>query len=370
MSRALATALIASLAVFVGGWPSAPSLAAPPLTAAAIDDAAPKDANDKDPSLIVKAEVLLDRARFSPGAVDGRDGDNFRSAVRAFQQVNQLAVTGNLDADTWNAMTSNGAAAPVLRTYSISGDDVSGPFTKAIPVNLEAMTKLPGLSYTSPVAELAEKFHMAESLLRRLNPRADFERAGTKILVADGPEMNLRPGRRTVEVVPPENDNGPVAATVVVDKPAHSVRAYDQKGKLIGYYPATMGSEEKPAPSGVFKVKGVMWNPDYHYDPKFAWRGVKTKRKLTVMPGPNNPVGLVWIDLTAPSYGIHGTPAPEDIGKTESHGCIRLTNWDAVDLAALVRPGTVAKFEDIDSPVASPNSAGKPPPPEARNQPL
>jgi lipoprotein-anchoring transpeptidase ErfK/SrfK len=332
----LATALVFSLAASAASGPLAPSPAAPPpITAASINDAAPKGANDKDPSLIAKAEVLLDRAHFSSGAVDGLDGDNFRSAVRALQQVNKIAVTGNFDADTWNAITSNDRA-PVLKAYTISDADVSGPFTKVIPTNLEEMAKLPGLSYTRPLAELAERFHMAQSLLRRLNPLAAFERAGTEILVADVPEMNLRPGREAVEAVPPKNDKAPIAATIVVDKPAHNIRAYDREGKLVGYYPATMGSAEKPAPSGVFKVRGVVWNPDYHYDPKFAWKEMKTKQKLTVRSGPNNPVGLVWIDLTAPSYGIHGTPQPEEIGKTESHGCIRLTNWDAVDLVVSV----------------------------------
>lgn len=129
------------------------------------------------------------------------------------------------------------------------------------------------------------------------------------------------------------------------------MRAYDQGGKLLAFYPATIGSQEKPAPTGAFKVTRVAWNPDYHYDPKFAWKGVKAKEKLTIQPGPNNPVGLVWIDLTAPSYGIHGTPEPKNIGKSESHGCVRLTNWDAVALAGLVGHGTSVKFEDEDSPV-------------------
>jgi lipoprotein-anchoring transpeptidase ErfK/SrfK len=321
------------------------------MTAASINEAAPKGANDKDPSLIAKAEVLLDRAHFSAGAIDGADGDDFRNAVRAFQEVNGLAVTGNLDADTWKALAPDGAA-PVVKAYTISDSDIAGPFTKAIPANLVQMARLPGLSYTSPLAELAEKFHMAQSLLHGLNPRADFARSGTEIMVADVPEMQLRSGRHSVEAVPPKDNGGPIAATIVVDKPARSVRAYDQDGKLLAFYPATIGSEEKPAPSGVFKVSRVDWNPEYHYDPKFRWKEVKTNRKLTVQPGPNNPVGLVWIDLTAPSYGIHGTPAPEDIGHTESHGCIRLTNWDAVDLAGMARPGAVVRFEDQDSPVA------------------
>jgi lipoprotein-anchoring transpeptidase ErfK/SrfK len=213
-------------------------------------------------------------------------------------------------------------------------------------------------------------------VLDPLVQRGRFKAAGNSENNANGrlsrakSEVNLRPARHTVEAVPPKNEKAPIAATIAVDKPARNVRAYDREGKLLAYYPATMGSEEKPAPSGVYKVRGVTWNPEYHYYPKFAWKEVKTKQQLTVEAGPNNPVGVVWIDLTVPSYGIHGTPAPEDIGKTESHGCIRLTNWDAVDLAAMVRPGTVARFEDLDSPVApAPVSVSQGRRPETRRQP-
>jgi lipoprotein-anchoring transpeptidase ErfK/SrfK len=201
-----------------------------------------------------------------------------------------LEVNGKLDVETWEALEAIDSA-PVLKPYVISDTDVAGPFTKVIPSHLEEMARLSGPSYTSPTAEIAEKFHMSESLLRRLNPHVEFERVGSEIMVADVPEMKLRSGRRAVEAIPPEAAVCRIAATIVVDKPARDVRAYDRDGALLAFYPATMGSEDKPAPSGDFKVRNVTWNAEYHYDPRFAWKGVNTKQKPTVEPGPNNPVG-------------------------------------------------------------------------------
>jgi lipoprotein-anchoring transpeptidase ErfK/SrfK len=337
------------------GAPKKPSVSTQ-TTEAAIDRAAPSGERESAPALIIRTETLLDRAHFSPGEIDGEDGDNYRRALRAFQQANNLPETGKVDAPTWNALNANGASEPAVKHYTISAEDVAGPFDKAINANLDDMARLPGLPYTTPRAELAEKFHMSERLLGKLNPRTDFGRAGAEIVVANVSPMPLRSGDHTVEANParPSKTEGPRVQTIVVDKPARDVRAYDKNGNLLAFYPATIGSEEKPAPSGVFKVKRVVFNPEFVYDPKFAWKGVKAKQKLTVKPGPNNPVGLVWIDLTAPSYGIHGTPQPDAIGKTESHGCVRLTNWDAVDLASMTPPGAVVRFEDHDLPVVAP----------------
>jgi lipoprotein-anchoring transpeptidase ErfK/SrfK len=345
----------------------------PQTSEAAITRATPSEAKESAPALIISTETLLDRAHFSPGEIDGEDGDNYRRALRAFQQANNLRETAKLDMPTWNALTSNGSSESALKHYTMSAEDVAGPFDKTITANLDDMARLPGLPYTTPRAELAEKFHMSERLLSKLNPRADFSQVGADIVVANVSPMPLRSGDHTVEVTLPNPSKveEPRVQTIVVDKPARDVRAYDKNGKLLAFYPATIGSEEKPAPTGVFKVKRVAFNPEFVYDPKFAWKGVKAQQKLTVKPGPNNPVGLVWIDLSAPSYGIHGTPQPDAIGKTESHGCVRLTNWDAVALASMVRPGTTVRFEDHDLPVVAPtppSSASEEPPSEVSRQ--
>jgi lipoprotein-anchoring transpeptidase ErfK/SrfK len=289
-----------------------------------------KAVTSRGPSAVVlKAQVLLDRLSFSPGAIDARAEDNFAKALAAFQRTHDLAPSGKLDAGTWEELAGRDDA-PALVDYEIRDDDVKGPFTPQIPQKLEDMSTLEHLDYTGPVELLAEKFHVSESLLRQLNRGRPLDRAGSVIVVP-----NVRGAR-----------SGDAVARIEVDKPLKAVRAFAADGTLVAFYPASIGSKEKPAPSGTFRIREVAENPIYHYDPKFQFKGVKAQQPFTIRPGPNNPVGLVWIDLSKPSYGIHGTPDPTKVGKTESHGCIRLTNWDALDLAHRVRKGVQVAFLD------------------------
>jgi lipoprotein-anchoring transpeptidase ErfK/SrfK len=317
---------------------------APTLSPQAIEAAAPtaKPGRGLDPATI-KAEILLDRAGVSPGVIDGRGGENLKKALAAFQAANGLDRSGRLDAATWDRLTQ-GAGEPVLVDYEITTADLAGPFIRQLPRRLEDMASLPRLGYASAREALAEKFHVSEDLLIALNPSANFEQQGTRILVANVTPLERHAAQTSGNAGRAKREGTRTAARIEVDKGERAVRVFDRDGGLLAYFPASIGSAEKPAPSGSFKVMRVSYDPLYRYDPKFAFKGVKTQRPFEVKPGPNNPVGLVWIELSAASYGIHGTPNPEAISKTQSHGCVRLTNWDAMKLAAMVGRGTPVDF--------------------------
>jgi lipoprotein-anchoring transpeptidase ErfK/SrfK len=285
----------------------------------------------KGPSAaVLKAQVLLDRAGFSPGVIDARGGENFAKALTAFQGRNELETNGKLDEVTWAKLMAT-STEPVVVDYEIASADVKGPFFENIPRDYEKMAELERLGYRSPREGLAEKFHMSEDLLKALNAEKSFDQKGVKIVVAN---------------VLRKEAGADKAAKVEVNKTERSVRVLAEDGTLIAYYPASVGSEEKPAPDGTFEVRAIAENPTYRYNPDFAFKGQKAREPVEIAPGPNNPVGLVWIALSAETYGIHGTPWPDKVSKTESHGCVRLTNWDALALAKMVKKGTPVEFRN------------------------
>jgi lipoprotein-anchoring transpeptidase ErfK/SrfK len=275
---------------------------------------------------VARAQILLARVHFSCGEIDGSFGSNLQTAVRAFQQDRGLPVTGAVDAATWNALA--GDTAPAIDQASIDPADTQGPFTE-IPSDIEKQASLPALGYTSALEAIAERFHSSPTLIKALNPGVDFTQEGQQLSVPN--VLVMAPG---------------AAARIVVSRGESSVRALDGAGKLLAFYIATTGSDHDPLPIGEWKVLGVAHNPKFHYNPELFWDAKKTSDHATIQPGPNNPVGVVWIDLSKDHYGIHGTPEPSQVGHAYSHGCIRLTNWDAAELAGMVKPGTPATLQE------------------------
>jgi lipoprotein-anchoring transpeptidase ErfK/SrfK len=277
-------------------------------------------------SAVVRAQILLDQAHFSCGQIDGEWGTNLQRTIAAFERDRNLPAEGSVGPATWAALNSD--TAPALITYTITQEDLAGPFG-ALPADARKQAKLKYLGFESPLAGLAEKFHSSPKLLQALNPGKSFDRADEQILVPN------------VIAEPPGK-----AAKVVVSKSDSSVSVFDAEGRLIAYYTATIGSVHDPLPIGDWKILGVSRNPVFRYDAGLFWNARNPKEKAVIAPGPRNPVGVVWIDLSKDHYGIHGTPDPSKIGHSLSHGCIRLTNWDAWELAAMVKPGIPASLQD------------------------
>ena len=279
-------------------------------------------------------QVHLDRAGFSPGEIDGVEGRNTTQALAAFKKSG-ASTTEQVEA---------------LVPYVITAEDVAGPFTESIPRDLIAQSKLPALNYTSALEALGEQFHASPNLLKKLNPAAKFA-AGETILVPNIIKRGVEPPAKPAPATKPAPGAKPAPTpaqpnvTIVVSKSASTLTVLDEKGAVIFHAPVTSGSEHDPLPLGKWSVTSISRRPAFHYNPDLFWDANPAHSKAKIPPGPNNPVGLVWIDISREHYGIHGSPEPNKIGHTQSHGCVRLTNWDALHVASLVRKGTQVVFE-------------------------
>lgn len=295
-----------------------------PFTAADIEAAA-YDGGDLPSgrsALTTRVQVLLDRSGISPGVIDGFKGGMSQSAIMAFERRSGLPIDGVMDPHVWNLLQSF-AALPATKDYTITAEDAQG-LADAIPTDYAEKAQMPAMAHTSVAERLGERFHMDEKFIAFLNPGVD-----------------LTPGT-TIKVVDTGSRMRGSVARILVDVNTRRVAGFDANGKLLVDYPATIGSSATPSPSGDHHVKTVALNPNYTYDPKKNFQQGDNDKVLVVPPGPNGPVGTVWIGLSKPTYGIHGTPTPSQLFRNQSMGCVRLTNWDAEELARMVAAETTA----------------------------
>ena len=277
----------------------------------------------------------MDRQGFSPGQIGVSPTPNFRRALAAVRTARNLTATGDPDCETWQALGGD-TADEVVTSYVVTDKDMTGPYEPQIPPQIADQAKLPALEYRAAREKLAERFHASPALLQQLNPGVNFA-AGQAIKV---PAVTPFDAETKPPVDPSAGD-----LSIVVARSESAIRVSRSDGTLVFFAPVTTGSEHDPLPPGQWQVTGVKWRPAFHYNPDLFWDAKPGDAKSTVKPGPNNPVGVVWIGLDLEHYGLHGTPDLEHVGQTASHGCVRLTNWDAARIAALVKPGTPVVFQ-------------------------
>lgn len=309
----------------------------------------PEDEEEARP--VMQRQVVLDRLGFSPGVIDGARGQSFANAVRGFQRANDLEATGEIDGPTEEAL-AEWDRIPSTREIELTQSYVDAELTEEIPEGPEERAELDRLGYTSLEEKLAERFHTTAAVLRELNPEGLTLEAGSRVTVPNiGKDRMVRLEDRveeegwleTLAMLGVSNEQ-PQADRIVVDESEGVLMVYDVDDNLVAQFPATMGSEHDPLPLGEWDILGVSYNPNFQYNPELFWDVEDSDESVSMPPGPNSPVGVVWIDLSKEHYGIHGTAEPQTIGRTASHGCIRLTNWDAARLAQMVSGGIKATF--------------------------
>ena len=299
---------------------------------------------------ILHVQVILDHLGFSPGILDGRPGMSLTAALKGFQESRNLPITGKMDDATMQALHRYSAWRPT-KTLTLSQAALAGPYINPIPHNEDQQAKLPGLYYRTPLEKLAEMFHTTPQVLVALNSPSTRLAPGTKVVFPNALPTSrdyagtLKPEWRQTLNTLNVDAHQPHGAKIVVDKSDGVLRVLDAGGKLVAQFQVTTGSEHDPLPLGTHKVTVIDQNPKFHYNPALFWDAKSTDTKAMLPPGPNGPVGVVWLDLDVPHYGIHGTPEPQYIGRTESHGCVRLANWNAARLAQMVKPGVVVVFQ-------------------------
>lgn len=334
--------LLLALGLALGlAWPAAAQTPDLPFTAAQIE-AAQYDGSDLPrgrSALTAKVQLLLDRSGTSPGVIDGFKGGMSQSAIKAFERRTGLPQDGVMDPHVWNLLQSF-ATRPVTQTYTITAEDAAG-LAASIPTDYAEKALMPAMAHTSVAERLGERFHMDEKFIEFLNPG-----------------VALVPGA-TIQVMAPNPHLRGQVTRIIIDKDNRRVAGYNARGQMVVDYPATIGSSVTPSPQGSHNVRTVAINPNYTYNPDVNFRQEGNDSPLVIPPGPNGPVGTVWIGLTKPTYGIHGTPTPSQLFANQSMGCVRLTNWDAEELAGMVSiGGTEVQFLDAGVTIADVTGSG------------